>query len=92
MTTKTDFAIQMQKLLAKQGWRPEGDPQGFILAARWWYWNSKYSANPAESLLFAKSQYRLARDMQADPAYYTRRPGGMSCWIWFQRKAQEVAA
>lgn len=86
MTTKKDFAIQMQAKIAQQGYRREGDPQGYILAARWWYWNSKYSANPAESLRFAKNQYRLARDMQADPVYYARRPCGMSCWNWLQKK------
>lgn len=88
MTNKAEYAIQMQTLIAMQGWMPESDPQSHIQAARWNYWHSKYSANAAESLVFAKNLYRLARDMQADPSYYTRRPGGMSCWMWFQRKLQ----
>lgn len=89
MNTITEYALQMQLQLAKQGWNQEGDPQGYIRSARWHYWHSKYSAIPTEHISTAKDLYRLARDMQADPAYYTSRPGGTSCWQWFQRKGGE---
>lgn len=66
MTLKMAYALQMQRVIAfDRQYYSESDPRSYILSARWWYWHSKYSANPQECIRAAKSQYRIARDMQS---------------------------
>jgi len=89
--TRKEYAIQMQRKVSREGVRigEQVDPltaRGAELKARWWWWFSRYSANPGEQLRFAKSHIRLSRDMAARPHEYEigRREPGQSAWQVFQ--------
>jgi len=86
-----DFALKMQRLLANEQYRYR-DYRYYLVSARWWFWQSKISANPNESLRQAKDQFKLARHMQSNHDYYARKPFYMTEWQWFLKLGLGEAA
>ena len=67
-------------------------PQCYRAIAVWLRAYAEESANPEELLKQAASQDALAADMEADPAYYARKPTDLTDWLWMQRRALKHAS
>lgn len=57
-------------------------PERYRWQAVWWHLESRRSANPSESLRYARNQLRLARAMEADPRHFARKPADRTDWQW----------
>lgn len=84
--TAEEYAQQMMRRISNTVRQP-GSVHAFLLSARWWYWNSRISKNPIESIAISKNQYRIARHMEADPGYYRRKPADVTHFNWMKRAA-----
>lgn len=50
--------------------------------ATWWRLDARRSAAPAQCLLYARNQWKIAADMDARPQHHARMPPGITRWQW----------